>query len=578
MRRRRARSLGDESSADSLHRHEVRVQELEVHPAYNLGSPERDSFQDVPEEQRAEGQDPPAREDLVGIADAATAAWVTVNPAEGDTGPVVERTQRVQIEAERRLEAAERSPAAPLATVGDLMGSLPPGFDGEVPMGPVEAQVAAAAAPGDRSGESYIARSLDAMGNVLSSLLGRMTSLEQQRGSNRSSTPTSDGLENQLHQLSLAADPRFPGGRPFLVDRPLATAERIMAGTFSSDDSDTARRRAEEARRVIPGAIMRPPGPPEQHVMGEAGAFGASSVIAPNPSMAGPGVESGSWDLPPVPPSTLGYFVPPERLSGAAAPWRSPSVMGPCSGMSSRAPLARAPCSTMPPHANSSVVASSSMSPCLPIPRVCDPQGEVCLEGQGHAGMGRPASVTVPASELLLENQGAFVEGVPTMEGQRGFIQVEGQRLSCVCFGGKLVIEMDSVGEIPNMRGDLYERPHPPPPPPGPPPPTPPQTPRVKPRTVTYGSSSSTSMTPGGTPIPPATPTSPEIIEEPSKLVNKLPALASLKGTTHWRRRLRNGWRLAGTTGSVDGNFVFRRGRLVGFIVEEYHGLLHSLA
>ena len=300
MRRRRARSLGDESSADSLHRHEVRVQELEVHPAYNLGSPERDSFQDVPEEQRAEGHDPPARDDLVEIADVAIAAGVTVNPAEGDTRPVVER-----VEAGTRLEAAELPPAAPLTTVGDLMGSLPPGFDGEVPMGPVEAQVAAAAAPGDRSGESYIARSLDAMGNVLSSLLGRMTSLEQQRSSNRSSTPSSDGLENQLHQLSLAADPRLPGGRPFLVDRPLATAERIMAGTFSSDDSDTARKRAEEATRVIPGAIMRPPGPPEQHVMGEAGAFGASSVMGQSPSMAGPGVESGPWDIPPVPPSTL---------------------------------------------------------------------------------------------------------------------------------------------------------------------------------------------------------------------------------------------------------------------------------
>ena len=146
---------------------------------------------------------------------------------------------------------------------------LPPGCDGEVPLGPVEAQVASAKAPGPESGESYIARSIDAMGNVLSSLLGRMASLEQ-RSSDRSGTPTSDGIEAQLQQLSLEANPWRRGDQPLLPERPLASLDRIMAGTFSSYDRETA------GRFISPASDSR-------------------------------------WvDANAVPPSTLGYFVPPE--------------------------------------------------------------------------------------------------------------------------------------------------------------------------------------------------------------------------------------------------------------------------
>ena len=105
------------------------------------------------------------------------------------------------------------------------------------------------------TGDSYVARSLDAMNNVLASLLGRMASLEQQRSSNQSGTPTSDGLEGQLAQMSLTANPvRRVLERPGFK-RPLASLEKVMAGTFSSDDGSTARKRAAEARRAIPGGL-----------------------------------------------------------------------------------------------------------------------------------------------------------------------------------------------------------------------------------------------------------------------------------------------------------------------------------
>ena len=43
--RRRARSVGGESSNGSHHRHEIRVQDFEIHPAYDVPSPERDDTQ-----------------------------------------------------------------------------------------------------------------------------------------------------------------------------------------------------------------------------------------------------------------------------------------------------------------------------------------------------------------------------------------------------------------------------------------------------------------------------------------------------------------------------------------------------
>ncbi|CAE7666784.1 unnamed protein product [Symbiodinium pilosum] len=325
--------------------------------------------------------------------------------------------------------------AAEGLVVSTQMPDLPPGFHGDVPPGPLESKVAAAV--GEASGTSYIAKSLDAMGTVLSSLLGRMASLEQQRSSNRSSTPTSDGIEGQLHQLSLNAESTFREGRPFLVERPLASAERIMAGTFSSDDSETARRRAEEARRVIPGGLMGPQGNLEQTGVGERWTSGTQTGLPQTSSAMDFEYERMNGEIPPPPPSTLGYFWPPERQTHAGA--------------------------------------------------------------AGSAGRGG--------------------EGVDTALGSTT---------------GALLTGRSDVGNTDRIAADFFEwgrdashdRPRPPP---GPPPPSPPMTPKSMPRAIPYGLSTTASRTPGGTPVP-ASP--PDNIEEPSKLVNKLPCLPSVKGTT----------------------------------------------
>ena len=194
------------------------------------------------------------------------------------------------------------------------------------------------------------------------------------------------------------------------MDRPLATADRIMAGTFSSDDSETARRRAEEARRVIPGAVMGPQGPPEQQAMEVGGRLGACSGMPQTSVLAGPDAEQGLWDLPPVPPSALGYFVPLEGFASAAAPGShglgvagtttgqatsfpgglslgmpraSPLRMGQCQSMPGMTSMLMGSCPPMPPYLSPSGVASSSMGPCLPMNRVTVPHGGHHLEGTG---------------------------------------------------------------------------------------------------------------------------------------------------------------------------------------------------
>ena len=52
-----------------------------------------------------------------------------------------------------------------------------------------------------------------------------------------------DRLQQQLSQVSMGQR-----GQELEFQRPLASLEKVMAGTFSSDDSETARRRAAEGR------------------------------------------------------------------------------------------------------------------------------------------------------------------------------------------------------------------------------------------------------------------------------------------------------------------------------------------
>eukprot|EP00439_Symbiodinium_sp_Y106_P015885 s1882_g2.t1 len=65
-----------------------------------------------------------------------------------------------------------------------------------------------------------------------------------------------NNLEQRVAQMSVAAPLSHPS-----QERPLATLDSIFAGTFSSDDSETARLRAAQAdgqMRGIPGALLGP--------------------------------------------------------------------------------------------------------------------------------------------------------------------------------------------------------------------------------------------------------------------------------------------------------------------------------
>ncbi|CAE7361051.1 unnamed protein product [Symbiodinium pilosum] len=298
--RRRARSAEGESSGGSTHRREVRVQDFEVHPDYNVPSPDRDGeirdgSQMLQDDLRQSRGDLATQEEpgmALAVEDILTARVDVDDGLAGMMEPAA--TGRENVEGEDGLPQAADVGERELLQ-GPEVASLPPGFDGQVPPGPVEQAVTTGGAVGD----SYIARSLDAMGTVLSSLLGRMASLEQQRSSG---TPTSDGLEGQLQQMSLSAERRFREGRPLTRERPLASMERIMAGTFSSDSSETARLRAEEAKRVIPGGIMRPQqGPPRQQAMGEDWTSGFALIAADSSFSAGifcaSGAEADGADL-----------------------------------------------------------------------------------------------------------------------------------------------------------------------------------------------------------------------------------------------------------------------------------------
>ena len=121
---------------------------------------------------------------------------------------------------------------------------------------------------------SQVARSLAYMTSLVTTLVGRMDRVEQAQTSSGRRTATTSAcmetpmvgtpeagslgwvdlrrLDAQLGRMSLEA-----GDQQLSMERPLATMDSIMAGTFSSDDSETARRRLEQERGV-PGSLLGP--------------------------------------------------------------------------------------------------------------------------------------------------------------------------------------------------------------------------------------------------------------------------------------------------------------------------------
>ena len=212
FRRRRSRSLGV-ASEPGRHLQEVAVQDFEVHPTYDgVPSPDRDDAmrsqgqqdgeqeqeRQPPGDQRAVPDDPAASS---GEAMAMQLAGTAVDAVQDFGGAeAISTTMTGHENQDGAGGMGQTSLTGQADSEPALIPDLPPGFQGDVPLG------RAASAMGAGVGRVDAARSLNAIGNVLVSLK-RMTSLEQQRSSSRSGTPTSDGLEAQLQQLSLQAAP-----------------------------------------------------------------------------------------------------------------------------------------------------------------------------------------------------------------------------------------------------------------------------------------------------------------------------------------------------------------------------------
>eukprot|EP00439_Symbiodinium_sp_Y106_P025855 s5430_g3.t1 len=128
---------------------------------------------------------------------------------------------------------------------------------------------------------SQVQRSLNFMTGLLTSLTDRVGRMEQWQsatgstagggaasvGASSAMTPMTPQAQqsgwadvDQLNQqlLSLRMGDGSEGADPRMMMRPLTSTARILEGTFSSDSSETARRRAEEAQRGVPGALLGP--------------------------------------------------------------------------------------------------------------------------------------------------------------------------------------------------------------------------------------------------------------------------------------------------------------------------------
>ena len=171
------------------------------------------------------------------------------------------------IAMEQSAPPSDRQRPMPMTLIDDGMGQ---GLEQSARDGAQEAM--------DRRSEdvSQVARSLAYMTSLVTTLVGRMERVEQAQTSSsgrRTAATTSAQMETpmggtpeggslgwvdlrrldaQLSQMSIGGGDADRAG-----ERPLATLDSIMAGTFSSDDSETAKRRLEQGRG-IPGSLLGP--------------------------------------------------------------------------------------------------------------------------------------------------------------------------------------------------------------------------------------------------------------------------------------------------------------------------------
>ena len=423
--------------------------------------------------------------------------------------------------------------------------------------------------------------------------------------------------------------------------RPLTSTSKIFQGTFSSDSSETARRRAAEGPRGVPGSLLGPlaltdqpfslEGDPMQvdHVGGQVTAgFTMEQTVesvmkaqaladihgheerSSMPSLPRTTEPSGMPSLPrAMEPSSMPSLPrttepssmpslprttePPSMssLPGTTEPSSMPSLprTSELSGMCAP-PGIPEPYSTSP---SIPTMSSLSMTPpqrtmqsmAMSRPRTAaEPQSTVqnegvmgfpntgsCLGGAGFGGT-EWSSIQLPCGAVrgnefeaaapvevgrLCGGLGRYVgldqaQGSPVTVSEltaprveppvptQGLVCVQGAWHPYTMVQGQMVVQFGPGGTVPPFNIPTGDAGGTPPPPPAPPPPS---TPKV-------GTTGGSSSTPGGTPVPPAiaevgtplpppappssTPTATTVdaglSEEPSKLVTKLPVLASARG------------------------------------------------
>ena len=461
-----------------------------------------------------------------------------------------------------------------------------------------------------------------------------------------------DRLQRQLNQVSLGRREEAGSGHSVEAGRPLASMQKIMAGTFSSDDSETARNRMAEATRGIPGSLMGPlalskwplvlygdpgstsgamgvpPGmPPAQQAMGSSampsfqqtmGSLAMPTFQQTMGSSAMPSLQQtmGSSAMPSL-QQTMGSSAMPslQQTMGSSAMPSLQQAMGSQNMSSSQSATgvqqSEQPSETMiqqmmqaqqvveqgggdelpqgaeswgpygPFKAESSGLSGGGEQdpgfgfyrgpgqPRMDSTLVVAPQGHRRTEAMTSPTGVQPPSQNAAASmritatsDAVDEKEGGGAHGSPVSVAalhppveagigmrsdglvmgapQIGMVMVDGVWREYYMIRGQMVVQpMRGGGQAStlNLTGNggvaaAGSSQYPPPPPPNPP---------VTPKAAAV--SAGVNMTPGGTPVPPPPPTTPmtttstssggvfgEEVEEPSKLVIKLPSLPTAKG------------------------------------------------
>ena len=493
-----------------------------------------------------------------------------------------------------------------------------------------------------------VARSLAYMTSLVTTLVGRMDRVEQAQSSSasgrRTTTATSARMETpmggtpeagalgwvDLNRLDAhMAQMRLADPGEF---RPLTSMDRIMDGTFSSDDTETAARRAAQGElqvhgRGVPGALLGPLAEPLGPVMlaGRPGDdFAGRTFLGRNPLSAplqssqlsgmpqGTALQSSqlsgmpqgtalqSSQLPGMPQGTAlqssqlpsmpqGTALQSSQLSGmpqgtALQSSQLPSVPQGTALQSSQLPsmpqgtaLQSSQLSGMPqgttmqtsPLQSTLQGGVASLLPLQdgsmelvqppPVQEQCSPSETSvrALLPQGPSISGQEGGSQREAVRNDGNGSGVVPPGLPVRRGQglvmgapeNGLVYAEGAWRPYAMVQGQMVIQnLEATGASVvglSLAAPTY---HPSVPPVGPgpivppPPPLPPSSPRTPLRRSTPGFNAN--ATPGGTPVPPPPPPTPVTttgasiggsasqweVEEPSKLVTKLPALVATKG------------------------------------------------